>query len=314
MDELEQDLAIGKGEQKSAQKKAPTRYKNNGLALDPVEYEQEEMDCDEELRIMEASVPDFLHWSQRAYWTLDQGIALLLAKNPHEVYWERVQNYVSCYYSIPLSQDYSIPLCQDYAKLRMIAVQASVMNEIKNQMTPAAFLEWADKKCLKIPKRLKQQVEKIKAKANIKNPAAEADKARFELMKKKLEASVDALKAKDLKICELQKEQYALQKRIAELENLQWKGFNKEDPTYSRELDIAVAAYLYVSRNWQEGKSIKKQILDLLKAKYPKNAKGESELSKLEMERIARICNWQKSGGAPRTPEKTQVKMDNSDA
>ena len=161
---------------------------------------------------------------------------------------------------------------------------------------------------------LKQQVEKIKARANVKSRAAEADEARFELMKKDLEASVDSLKEKDIKIRALEQEQDALQKRITELESLQWEGFDKEDPTYPKELDIAFAAYLYVSKNWQLGKSIKKQILDWLKAEYPKNAKGESDLSMLERERIARICNWQKNGGAPRTPEKIQIKMDNFDA
>ncbi|HEV2523990.1 MAG TPA: hypothetical protein VGU44_02525, partial [Gammaproteobacteria bacterium] len=200
---------------------------------------------------MEASVPDFLHWSQMARWTLDQGIALLLDKDPYEVYWKRVRSYVNHYYSIPL--------CQDYAKLRTIVVQAKAVDEITNEISPIAFLEWADKKCLAIPETLKQQVEKIRARANMKSRAAEADEARFDLMKKKLEASVDSLKEKNIKIHALQQEQNALQKRITELESLQWKGFNREDSTYSRELDIAFAAYLYVSKNWQQGKSIKKQ-------------------------------------------------------
>jgi len=290
-------IQISVQEKESTQSNTPMESEDDDLGLEPDEYDMESMDIDEELGIMEASVSDFLHWSQRAYWTLDQGIALLLSKDPYQVYWERIRSYVNFYYSIPL--------CQDYAKLRKIVVQAKAINEITNEMSPAAFLEWADKKCLTIPKMLKQHVEKIKAKANMKSRAAEADEARFDLMKKKLEASVDSLKERDIKIRALQQEQNALQKRIIELESLQWKGFNKEDPTYPRELDIAFAAYLYVSKNWQQGKSIKKQILDWLKAEYPKNAKGESELSKLERERIARICNWQKSGGAPRTPEKT---------
>lgn len=193
MDGLVRDeTTVDMQKRKTKQEKAHIKCKNDDLALEPPEYEQEDMDCDEELGIMEASVPDFLHWSQMARWTLDQGIALLLDKDPYEVYWKRVRGYVNHYYSIPL--------CQDYAKLRTIVVQAKTINEITNEISPPAFLEWADKKCLAIPEMLKQQVEKIKARVNIKSRAAEADEERFELMKKNLEASLDYLKEKDIKI------------------------------------------------------------------------------------------------------------------
>ncbi len=120
MNELEQNETIDK--QKIRQAKVQMEREDGDLALEPDEYDIESMDIDEELAIMEASVPDFLHWSQMVSWTLDQGIALLLAKDPYQVYWARVRGYVHHYYSIPL--------CQDYANLRTTVVQARAINEI----------------------------------------------------------------------------------------------------------------------------------------------------------------------------------------
>lgn len=304
MDELEEDEVRDAQGKKITQAKASIEPENDELAVEPDEYEPlESMDMDEELGIIERAEADFLHWSQRAYWTLDQGVALLLSKDPYEVYWERIRSYVNF--------PYSTTVCQDYGKLRMIVVQARGIKEIPNKMSPTAFLEWAERKCVAIPQRLKQQVEKINA--NMKSRVAEFDKRDLDLMKKLSEA-LDLLKAKDIKICALQKECNALQKRNKELENLQWKGFNKEDPRYSRELDIAVTVYLYVSKNLQEGKGIKQQIFDWLRAEYPEDAKVDARQANRKWERIAQICNWQKRGGAPRTPQKKSTKTEDSDS
>ena len=111
---------------------------NDELAVEPDEYEPlESIGTYEELHIIERAEADFLHWSQRAYWTLDQGIALLLSKDPHEVYWERIRGYVNFPYSTQVSQA--------YGKLRTILVQARDIKEIPNKMSPAAFLEWAER-------------------------------------------------------------------------------------------------------------------------------------------------------------------------
>jgi hypothetical protein len=271
-------------------------YENDELSIEPEEYEPiESMGTYEELHIIDKAEADFLHWSQRAYWTLDQGIALLLSKDPYEVYWKRIRGYVNFPYSTQVSYD--------YGKLRMIVVQARNIKEIPHKMSPTAFLEWAERKCLAIPLQLKQQVEKINA--NMKMGAADPHQAELDLMKKKLEESAALLKAKDTEIRVLQKEHNILQKHIKELENSQWKGFNKEDPAYSRELDIAVMMYLHISKNWKEGgKSIKQQMLEWLRVQYPEDVKGKDALSEGTRERIARICNWQKEGGAPSTPKR----------
>ena len=86
-----------------------------------------------------------------------------------------------------------------------------------------------------------------------------------------------------------------LQKRIEVLENLAWTGFDENLDTYSRELAIAVKAHEAISKDWKKGSSIKQQITVWLDKNYPK-------LGNEEKERIAKICNWQKTGGAPSTP------------
>ncbi len=108
-------------------------------------------------------------------------------------------------------------------------------------------------------------------------------------------------KGKDIKIPEKLQEQMAIIKNInnaiqtKKQETLVWEGFDENESTYSKELAIAVKAHNAISKNWKAGSSIKKQISAWLQENHP-------ELLNQEKERIAKICNWQKSGGAPVTP------------
>ncbi len=233
------------------------------LEVDASEYKEEAMDLGEELDVLSQAKADFIYWSNMPFWSLDEGIALLLGKDPEIVNWDIIRHYVN----YPISSE----LCLDYSKLRILVLRALEMQEINKSNSPVVFLEWAESRSVEIPEVLRQQ---IAARKSIKTTAeAETD---------------NLLKIKD-------EEMAALRKRIEELEALVWEGFDENVSTYSKELAIAVKAHGAISKNWKKGMSIKKQITIWLQDNYPK-------LMNEEKERIAKMCNWQKSGGAPSTP------------
>lgn len=213
------------------------------------------------------SVPDvpadFNHWSKMPYWSLEESAALLLGKDPTVVNWDLVQHYQEW----PFTTDLSI----NYTKLRDLIFRAFTAKEIEEQNPPSVFIQWADSRGVEVPEELRILVEDV---TNIK----------FQM-----DAETECLlQAKDDEIV-------SLKKRITELESLTWEGFNENQSTHAKELAIAVRAHAAVSKNWKKGMSIKKQISIWLQQNYPK-------LMNEERERISKICNWQKSGGAPSTP------------
>jgi hypothetical protein len=206
---------------------------------------------------------DFKHWGKMPYWTLDECVALLLGQDPTYVNWDIAKDYQEWPYTTELSLN--------YAKLRALILRANKNQEITDPITPAVFLKWAESRDLEIPSELIQQIGIVKRKQFL------LDEETQEILRKK-EEEISALK-----------------KRIQELESLIWDGFDENQSTYSKELAIAVKAHGAISKNWKKGSSIKQQITLWLETHYPK-------LMNEEKERIAKICNWQKSGGAPSTP------------
>lgn len=186
---------------------------------------------------------DFTHWGKMSYWSLEEAIALLLGQNPEFVNWDIVRDYIEWPHTSELSLN--------YAKLRVVVLRAFEMQEITDPITPDIFIAWAERKDIKIPEKLQEQITMIK---NINNATG-----------------------------------------TEKLETLAWNGFDENEKTYSKELAIAVKVHAAVSKNWKTGSSIKKQISAWLQENHP-------ELRNAEKERIAKICNWQKSGGAPVTP------------
>ncbi len=227
---------------------------------------QEKVHDDFEESVPEISA-DFAYWSKMPFWSLEEGIALLLGKEPRVVNWDLVQHYQEWPHATELSLN--------YAKLRDLVLRAHKMKEIEEQNTPFAFLEWADSRGIAIPDPLRSQVEYVQD------------------IKSKFNNEIeDLLKSKDAEI-------FALQKKIQELEELVWEGFDETSSTHAKELAIAVKAHSAISKSWKKGMSIKKQISIWLDQNYPK-------LMNEEQERISKICNWQKSGGAPATPDKRE--------
>lgn len=208
---------------------------------------------------------DFEYWSKMPYWSLEEGVALLLGKEPESIYWDIVQHHQEWPFATELSLN--------YAKLRDLAMRAFEVQEIAEQNTPSSFIHWADSRFIDVPEELRILVEDISG------------------IKLQMVAEMEDL------LCAKDDEIVTLKKKISELEGLVWDGFDENLDTYAKELAIAVRAHTAISKNWKKGMSIKKQISIWLQQNHP-------TLMNEERERISKICNWQKSGGAPSTPSK----------
>lgn len=214
--------------------------------------------------IMVNSLPDLNYWSKMAYWTHDEAVALFLDRNPEIVNL-----------SIPKEERWTIPIdvAHDYMKMKNVILRACEMQELEERNEPAIYLEWAESRGIEVPNVLRQAVSE-----NRNTAANSMTKAEMAILLKTKEEGIAAL-----------------QKRIEVLENLAWTGFDENLDTYAKELAIAVKAHEAISKDWKKGSSIKQQITVWLEKNHPK-------LGNEEKERIAKICNWQKTGGAPSTP------------
>lgn len=207
--------------------------------------------------------PDFTYWSKLPYWSTDESVALLLGRDPEIITSDIL---------IP-DPNWPVPLnfILEYRALRNLVLRGVEIEQIEARNAPAVFLEWAEKRGLDIPQELWEPV----------------------MIRKRISPEIQEeteclLKAKDEKIA-------MLQKQLDELKTVVWEGFDENVSTYSKELALAVKAHAAVSKSWKKGKSIKQQITVWLENNHPK-------LGNEERERIAKICNWQKGGGAPSTP------------
>lgn len=215
--------------------------------------------------IMANKRPDLTYWSKMAYWSHDEAVALLLNKDPDIVNLSILEEEQWP----PLPMDV---VC-DCLKVKKLVFRAFEAQELKERNAPEIFLKWAENRGIEVPDALRQAVS-----INRNIAANSMTKIDTETL----------LKTKEEEIA-------VLQKRIEELKTLAWEGFNEDLDTYSKELAIAVKAHGVISKNWKPGRSIKKQITVWLEKNYPM-------LMNEEKERIAKICNWQKTGGAPSTP------------
>lgn len=91
---------------------------------------------------------DFDHWSKAAYWTIDEGIALLLGKAPDVVNWDSVADYVAV-----------SPFARRYAKLRDLALRAQRSGQLAQRIEPLRFLDWANRNGIAMPVDLQERVK-----------------------------------------------------------------------------------------------------------------------------------------------------------
>lgn len=180
------------------------------LKEETLDYRLDNMDVDKRIDWLSQAPADFEYWLKMPFWTLDEGNALLLDKDPEMITWNVVCAHVAYYYSSDVSTKYE--------KLRTLLLRALEAKELEESNSPATFLAWAKIKDLKIPEALQQQM----ARRN-QSPMKEDVQAQ----------EIEALKVQIT----------GLQNRMAELEELEASIFDESRPTYAPELPIAVRAH-----------------------------------------------------------------------
>jgi hypothetical protein len=90
---------------------------------------------------------DFTHWSACPYWTIEEGVALLLGKDPRKVSWEAVKS------SINVST-----VAKRFDEIRDLAMRAVIAKIIGTATAPGLFLRWAERTGIDVPIQLREAV------------------------------------------------------------------------------------------------------------------------------------------------------------
>jgi hypothetical protein len=86
------------------------------------------------------AIADYDHWARMAMWSIDEGVALSLDRDPRIVSWKRISAHVQV-----------SPLAATFADRRNIALRAISAGQLW-QTTPAGvFLAWAGRMTLSVP-------------------------------------------------------------------------------------------------------------------------------------------------------------------
>jgi len=89
--------------------------------------------------------PDYAHWAKMAYWTADEGIALLLGRSPHYLEWEKVKHIAS-------------PVVRQFAAIRETAKRAVQFKTLNANERPGSFIAWAKRFDFPLPAELEERV------------------------------------------------------------------------------------------------------------------------------------------------------------
>lgn len=92
---------------------------------------------------------DFDRWAKMEYWTVDEGIALLLSRSPDVLAWDKVKH---CTFS---------PVVRQFGSIREAAQRAVNWKTLGAGNRPGAFLAWAQRFEYPVPPELEQKVKKF---------------------------------------------------------------------------------------------------------------------------------------------------------
>jgi hypothetical protein len=94
------------------------------------------------------TIADYIYWSQCAYWTLDEAVALSLGRDPKLISTNNV---------IPHSSGGS-PFAQEYLRRTDLVRRAQEARQLLLRTPPNLFLTWAKLRELEYPKELEEEV------------------------------------------------------------------------------------------------------------------------------------------------------------
>lgn len=95
------------------------------------------------------AMADYVHWSQCARWTLDEAVALTLAREPRVVGINGVNAHAAA----------SSPFAKEYLRRTDLVKRAREAGELFEPALPGLFLTWAKLRELEYPKELEEALE-----------------------------------------------------------------------------------------------------------------------------------------------------------
>ena len=116
------------------------------------EIEQEEAERVENKRFFfePSANADYMDWTQRECWTVDEAVALLLGKDPVTVNWNSMNPLV-----------FKSRFAKRYSDLRQQIKDAQVSGEIEEPFTPEAFLQFASSAGYVLPVELEHVLNPV---------------------------------------------------------------------------------------------------------------------------------------------------------
>jgi hypothetical protein len=149
-----------------AAKEAADAYRKELLALEPaklaklieaqrsaeVDKARQRADAEEKSRYfnLPSAQADYAHWATMSYWTIQEGVALSLARDPKIVALSSMQALANV-----------SPFAQSFVAKYEIANRAKTMGQLWERTTPSIFLAWAERMRFQMPDGLISEVKSL---------------------------------------------------------------------------------------------------------------------------------------------------------
>jgi len=187
---------------------------------------------------------DFYHWGRQAYWTIEEGIILILGKDPRKVDWEKIKQYA-----------HVSSFVRKFEEIRELAKRYVSCEQLTSSLTPGIFLAWVQRMDYPLPEKLQEVVNALGIQI--------AD------WQKLYDQAIELLNEKDKIIqmlefrCERLKADYEVLKKNPHQ-------MDEESDNYAPELDAANIIYRAIINNSDKSIPFKKHAVKLTNKLYPK--------------------------------------------
>ncbi len=201
---------------------------------------------------------DFNHYGKKALWSIDEGITLILGKDPRKVKWEDIKIY-----------SHLSPLVKKFEEIKELASSYKNAGQLSDPITPGKFLAWIQRIGFNSPEKLLEVVNTLGVQI--------ADWQTLYMH------AIELLDEKDRAIQALQVINEKLESNYEELKKNPHQ-MDEESDNYAPELDAANITYRAIINNPNENLSFKKHADKVIKKLYPKFS-GDAK------KRIAMVIN-----------------------
>lgn len=134
-----------------------------------------ELEDDLRFNRFELSV-DFPVWTKKAYWTLDEAVAITLGKDPLFFRWELVEPRV-----------WESPFARKFAQLRDLLLRAMHVGQLQEKFTPREYVAWAHDAEVALPTELETLATRKDWRQQCESLEDELARREFELIETKNE-------------------------------------------------------------------------------------------------------------------------------